>query len=82
MTVFQGKKTFIAFNFLSSRDTEELKTPLFLSRTDASKCVTGDLKKSILKFDPRSGLLTLTHYDQSLRPYRKYADSKFKKCFA
>ena len=32
-------------------------------------------------FDPRSGLLNLTHYVQILRPYQKYIESKFKKCF-
>ena len=28
-----------------------------------------------------AGLLTLTHYVQTLQPYRKYVESKFKKCF-
>ena len=66
----------IAFNFLSSRDNEKLKTPLYFSHQDASKYVSGDLEKSILMFDPRSGLLTLAQYVQILRPYRKQAESK------
>ena len=59
MTVF--KKMFIAFDFLFSSDTEKLKTSLYFSRQDASKYAYGDLEKSVFKFDPRSGLLTLTH---------------------
>ena len=55
---------FIAYNFFSRRDTEKLKTPLYFSRQDVSKHVSGDLEKSILKFDPRLGLLTPTHYVQ------------------
>ena len=47
---------FIAYNFFSRKDAKNLKTPLHLSRQDASKHVSGGLKKSILKFDPRSGL--------------------------
>ena len=46
MTVF--KEMFIAYNFLSSRDTEKLKTPLHFSRQDASKYVSGDLEKSVV----------------------------------
>ena len=67
---------FIAYSFLSNRDFEKLKTPLDFSCQDASKYVSGDLEKSIFKFDPKSGLLT-----QILRSYRKYVESKFKKCF-
>ena len=44
------KKMFIAFHFLSSRDTEKLKTPLHFSRQGASKYVSGDLEKLVLKF--------------------------------
>ena len=73
---------FIAYSFLSRRDIEKkLKTPSCFSHQDASKYVPGDLEKSIWKFDPRSWLLTLTHFVQILRPYRKYAKSKFKRCF-
>ena len=74
-------KKFIACNFFSRRDTNNLKTPLHVSRRDASKHISADLEKSGLKFDPRSGLLTLTHYIHILWPYRKYVESKFKNCF-
>ena len=43
---------FIAGNFLSRRDVEKLKTTSYFYRQDASKYASGDLKKSILKFDP------------------------------
>ena len=79
MTVFE--EMFIAYNFSSSRYTVKLETSLYFSRQHASKYVSGDLEKSILKFDPRSGLLTLTHYVQIMQPYQKYVKSKFKKCF-
>ena len=49
------------FQLPTRRDTQKLKTPLYLSRPDASKYVSGDLEKSILKLDPRSGHLTLIH---------------------
>ena len=45
-------KRFIAYNFLSSRDNEKLKTPLYFSGQDASKYVSGDLEKSILGLTP------------------------------
>ena len=45
-------KRFIACNFLSSRDNEKLKTPLYFSGQDASKYVSGDLEKSILGLTP------------------------------
>ena len=45
----------MAYNILSSRDTEKLKTSLYLSRQDASKCVSGDLEKSRFKFEPSQG---------------------------
>ena len=44
---------FMAYNFLSSRNTEKLKASLYFSRQDASKHVSGNLKKSILMFDPQ-----------------------------
>ena len=74
------KIKFIAYNFFPRRDTKNLKTSLHFFRQDASKHVSGGLKKSNLKFDPRSGLLTLTHYVRILRPYRK-SKSKFKTVF-
>ena len=70
------KKMFITYNFLSSRVTEKLKEPLHFFRQDASKYASGDHEKTILKFDPRSGLLTLAHCVQIWRPYRKYLKSK------
>ena len=72
---------FITNSFLSSRDTEKLKTPLYLSPRDAPKHASGELEKSIIKFDPMSELLILTHYVQILQNYPKYVESKFKKCF-
>ena len=61
------KKMFTEYNFLSSRDIEKLKAPLYFSRQDALKYVSGDLEKSFfLKFDPKSGPLTLAHYFQIL----------------
>ena len=74
-------KIFFGSDFLSNRDAPWLKPSLYLSRQDASEYVSGDSEKSILKFDPRSGLLPLTRYVQILRPYRKYVEYKFKKCF-
>ena len=47
------KKMLMVFSFLSSRDAEKLKTPLYFSYQDTSRHVSGDLKKSILKFDHR-----------------------------
>ena len=37
-------------------------TIVILSLQEASKRVSGDLEKSVFKFGPKSGLLTLTHY--------------------
>ena len=79
---FFAKMFLSRITFFSRRDTKNLKTPLHFSRQDTSKHVSGDLKKSILKLDPRSGLLTLTHYVRSLQPYRKYFEAKFKNCFS
>ena len=45
----------IAHFFLSSRDSEELKRPSYFYRQDALKHVSGDLEKSIRKFDPDQG---------------------------
>ena len=49
-------------------------------RTRQNMCLVTS-KSQFLKFDPRLGILTLTHYVQILRPYRKRVESKFKKCF-
>ena len=68
-------KMFITYNFFSSQDTEKLKTPLYFSRQEASKYVSGDLEKSILGLTPGQDFVHI------LRPYRKYVESKFKKCF-
>ena len=73
-----SKKKIIAYNFLSSRDTESLKTPLHFSRQDASEYVFGDLQKSILFLTTGQDFWPW-HYAQILRPYRKYVESKFKK---
>ena len=75
MALFQ--KMFIGYNFLSIKDTKKLQMPLYFSCQDMSKYVSGDLKNSILKFDPRSWLLSLPHYVQILQPYQKYVKSKF-----
>ena len=52
MTVFQEKKL-IPHNLLSSRYTEKLKAPSYFSRQEASKYASGDLEKSIFKFDAK-----------------------------
>ena len=76
LIVFQ--EMFIASNFFSRRDTEKLKTPLYFFGQDASKHASGDLEKSILRFDPRTGLLTPTHYVQILRSYRNTPNQNLK----
>ena len=60
MTVF--KKMYITLSFPSSRDTKKLTHHWDFSYQDASKYASGGLEKSILKYDPGSGFLTLTHY--------------------
>ena len=74
-------KKLITYNLLSRRDNKNLKTSLHISHQGASKHVSGDLEKSVLKFDPRSGHLTLTRYVRTLRLYREYVESKFKNGF-
>ena len=76
MAVF--KKMFIAYNVLPSRDIKKVKTPLYFSRQDASKYVSGDFEKSRLK----SELFTLTHYVQILRPYQKKHRIEIQKVFS
>ena len=66
------KKVLIAYNISSRRDTKKLKTP----SQDTSNYVSGDLEKSILKFDPRSWLSIVTHVF-FLLSYRKYIESKW-----
>ena len=52
------KKMFIAYNFLSRRDTEKLNTPSYFSRQNASKYVSGDpevifkIWRQVIIFDP------------------------------
>ena len=74
---------FIAYNFLFRRDTEKLKkTSLFFSRQDASKYVLGDLDKPILKFEPGSELLTLTHMFKFSDPIENTSNPNKKNIFS
>ena len=71
MTVSQEKKLLRSTFYPAEETKTKLKTSLYFSRQEASKSVSVDLEKFIFNFDPKSGRLTLTHYVQILRPYRK-----------
>ena len=72
-------KRFITYTFLSSRDNQKLKPSLHLCRQDASKYISGDLKKrGFLGLTPSQDFDPIT-LCANFATYRKYLESKCKK---